>query len=206
MNYSIEDLPHATGYERSAHETGRGLTLHSRYATEDLFADGLWLPIEGIWAGDSYGCSPSEVIMHETNEAAALAISDAAGVEYREYHAGYWWLQVMTADGEVIDCAREVIDEVALALANYPLLAEDAFCEREWEETSENIEEAVKDELRDAPAGMWNEWDEACDAAGVDLVDAIIGHPDLEFESEDCWPRFYNCSVLKIAADVVAAL
>ena len=207
MQYSIEDLPNSTGYERSAHEMGRGLTIHSRYCSENLFAEGLWLPIEGVWAGDSYGCTASEVIMHETNEAAALEIIDGYDdpVE-REYHGGYWWVQVMDSEGVVNDTARGVLDEIAEALANYPLLDEDAFCEREWQETSENLEDAVKDELRDAPAGMWDEWDEACEAAGVDLVDAIIGHEDFDYESEDCWPHFRHCSVLEIAAAVVAAL
>ena len=213
MTYSIEDLPNATGYETSAHEMGRGLTTASRYAVEDLFFEGLWLPIQGVWAGGTYGSSQLDVIMNETNEAAALAIidipkdsSDADNTVKREYHGGYWWVQVMDSEGVVDDTARGVLDEIAEALANYPLLDEDAFSEREWKETAENLEEAVKDELRDAAGDEWDKLDDICTAAGIDLVDAIIGHADFEYESEDCWPRFYHCNVLQLATEVVAAL
>jgi hypothetical protein len=211
MTFSIDDLPNATGYETSAYDFGRSLPSFGALGPygvygPDFLEDGLWLPIEGVWAGNSYGCGQLDTILNETNEAAALDISDAAGVEHREYHAGYWWLQVMTAGGEVIDCAREVLDEIALALVNYPLLDEDAFSEREWDETAENLDDAVKDELREAPIDEWDAWDEACEAAGVDLLGEIIRHEDFEYESEDCWPRFYNCNILEIAAAVVAAL
>ena len=207
MSFTIEDLPNATGYETSAHDMGRSLATASRYAVEDLFFEGLWLPIEGVWAGGSYGASELDTIMYETNEAAALAIIDGYDEDVaREYHAGYWWVQVMDSEGVVNDTARGVLDEIAEALANYPLLDEDAFCEREYEETAENLECAVKDELRNAAPGEWDEWDEIATAAGVDLVVAIIGHEDFEYDSEDCWPTFPNCSVLEIASEIVAEL
>lgn len=207
MIYSIDELSNATGYEKSAYEFARNLPScpYGIYGP-DFIDDGLWLPIEDVWAGDSYGCGPLEVIMKETNEAAALKIIDGYDepVE-REYHGGYWFVQVVDSEGVVNDTARGVLDEIAEALVNYPLLDESTFNEREWEETSEALPDAVKDELRDAAPAERDEWEDIADTAGVDLVEAILNESP-EFESEDCWPRFKEGLILEIAAGIIDEL
>ena len=212
MSYSIEDLPNATGYETSAYEFARNLPScpYGIYGP-DFVEDGLWLPIEGVWAGETYGASPSECIMYETNEAAALEMIDGAAYVgdpdlLREYHAGYHWVQVMDSEGVVNEAARGVLDEIAEALVNYPLLDEDAFGQREYEEAMDALPDAVRDELRSAGPGEWDEWEDIADSAGIDLMDEIIHHEELEWESEDCWPTFHNCDVLAIAAHIVDTL
>ena len=70
----------------------------------------------------------------------------------------------------------------------------------------EALDRAIYDEIREAPIDEWDAWDEACMAAGVDLINAIICHEDFEYDVVDGSPRFDNCNVLEIAATVAAAL
>lgn len=110
-----------------------------------------------------------------SNFAAFGKALNAAGIEYETHRFGHWgpgWYEIYLVTPT--DAARELIEELEGALADYPVLDDDDFSAREYEEARQtwcncylreridlireygdgNIWAARRDELPEDPSGM----------------------------------------------------
>ena len=107
----------------------------------------LWLPIPGLHTS-TYGAGPSETVMVETNEAAAIELCDLHEVQYGYIACQLAVIVADLGDTEPNDVALAVITELTEALENYPLLDDNAFSEECFEQAADCAVREVADAAR----------------------------------------------------------
>lgn len=108
--------------------------------------------------------------LEASNFHAAVKLLNAAGAEYERPSFGHWgpgWVEIIIipAGGIAEETARKIADR----LEDYPVLDEDDYCRREWDEAEETWQHCLN--LRDRV--------ELCREAGVSIFAA----------RHDCIPR-----------------
>ena len=108
----------------------------------------LWLPIPGLDT-NTHGAGPSETVLVETNENAAIETCRERGVEFGYIGCQFSVLVADLGDTGPDDDALAVITELAEALEDYPLLDDEAYSTECFEQAEGYAVREVADAARE---------------------------------------------------------